>query len=168
MTEDDEAGRRTAARAHVSPARSVAGLTLQSTVTKGTAWIVRPRVFGAKDTDDGGIVVAAETGIGARWAVGGSVGRGRRCGLGIGGISRSRAGRYRSGGAYHAKHEHAPGRGACAVSRCWAHGAHAAAFDHGLLLVQSQIVHDLDVSQPTRAVADNTGLGGRHVAIGIF
>ncbi len=74
VAEDHQAGRRATARPDMRAARSVAGLALQSTVPEGPAWIVRARVPGTEDTGDGGIVVAAQTGVGARWAVGGTCG----------------------------------------------------------------------------------------------
>ena len=109
MTEDDQAGRRTAAGPDMRTAGSVACLALQTAVTEGPAWIVRLRVAGTKDASDGGVVVAAQTGIGARGAVGGAVasgwcgrrgGRrdGRRSGRrgGTGGICRSGRARQQS------------------------------------------------------------------------
>jgi hypothetical protein len=67
--EVDHAGKRAAARRHMRAARSVAGLALQAAVAEGTVGIVRPRVLGAEDARDAGIVVAAETAVGALRAV---------------------------------------------------------------------------------------------------
>jgi len=77
--EDNHSRGRPAARLHVRAARTVTRLALQATVAEGAARIIRPRVFGAEQARDGGIVMTTEAGVcslrtvrglGFGWAVG--------------------------------------------------------------------------------------------------
>src|ERR1700722_4724508 len=58
--EVDHARERSASRLHVGAARSMAGLALQTAMTKRPARITRFCMFGAKDAGDRRIVVAAQ------------------------------------------------------------------------------------------------------------
>jgi hypothetical protein len=63
--EVDHARQRSASSLHVSPARSVTSLALQSTVAERTVGIIRPRMLGVEQARNGGIAVTGETGVGS-------------------------------------------------------------------------------------------------------
>jgi len=80
----NHAGQWSSTRPHMRAAGAVAGLALQTAVTERTLGVIGPRMGGAENAGDSGVVVAAETGIGPLRTVDGvdvrrSIGRPRVC-----------------------------------------------------------------------------------------
>jgi|SRR5271163_570129 len=68
-TEVNHTRQRAASRAHVSAARPVACLALQSAMPEGAPRIIRAGMLGVEDARHGRIAVTCQASIGSLWAV---------------------------------------------------------------------------------------------------